>query len=51
MEGFISSIIKVTTVSTYWIVLTQRVYESVDSPLYNAVFKFLTVKLKEKYNS
>lgn len=48
MEGFISYVIKVTAVPTYWIALTHKVYERVDSPLYNAVLKFLTVMLKEK---
>lgn len=48
MAGFISYVIKVTAVPTYWIALTHKVYERVDSPFYNVVLKFLTVMLKEK---
>lgn len=48
MEGFISYVIKVTAVPTYWIALTPKVCERVDSPFYNVVLKFLSVMLKEK---
>lgn len=48
MEGFISYVIKVTAVPTYWIALTQNVYKRVESLFYNAVFKFLTLTLREK---
>lgn len=48
MEGFISYVIKVTAVPTYWIALTQNVYKRVESLFYNVVFKFLTLTLREK---
>lgn len=48
MEGFISYVIKVTAVLSYWIALTQKVYERVESLFYNVVFKLLTLTLREK---
>lgn len=48
MEGFISSVIKVTAVPAYWITLTRKVCEWVESLFYNAVFEFLTLTPREK---
>lgn len=48
MEGFISYVIKVTAVPSYWIALTQKVYERVESLFYSVVFKLLTLTLREK---
>lgn len=48
MEGFISYVIKVTAVLSYWIALTQKAYERVESLFYNVVFKLLTLTLREK---